>query len=341
MAAPRWSSTARRRLTCSQACASATSPIRGYPAVGRGRERGSGAPRGVLRAALRSGPEHPDAAYSRWTMRAIRRRRRSMQRCSRSRSGAAASRCRRNSCSGWCRPSSRTRHPSRCRTTNDLVGSFLTINGDLRKKNARHHCAATRARRRRRCSWKGAFLQLGNSQVESLVRRSPHLLLRRQGDRSAGAPRLRPRRHAAACAGARRQRRHASLHADYLGIYGNCVIIDHGLGVQSLYGHLSSIGREGRATRCTKGQELGRTGMTGPRRRRSPALHDAGRGHAGEPGRVVGSALDGRPRAAEDPRGSARGAPAAAPSIHGASDSAPLQARASHRPSGRTRGGHR
>ena len=32
------------------------------------------------------------------------------------------------------------------------------------------------------------------------------------------------------------------VHAAYLGIYGNCVVIDHGLGVQTLYGHLSSIG---------------------------------------------------------------------------------------------------
>ena len=31
------------------------------------------------------------------------------------------------------------------------------------------------------------------------------------------------------------------LHAGDLGIYGNCVVLDHGLGVQSLYGHLSSI----------------------------------------------------------------------------------------------------
>ena len=52
------------------------------------------------------------------------------------------------------------------------------------------------------------------------------------------------------------------VHADFLGIYGNCVIIDHGLGVQSLYAHLSSIGvKVGDAVK--KGQEIGRTGSTG------------------------------------------------------------------------------
>ena len=30
------------------------------------------------------------------------------------------------------------------------------------------------------------------------------------------------------------------LNASWLGIYGNCIVIDHGMGVQSLYGHLSS-----------------------------------------------------------------------------------------------------
>jgi murein DD-endopeptidase MepM/ murein hydrolase activator NlpD len=34
----------------------------------------------------------------------------------------------------------------------------------------------------------------------------------------------------------------AVVHAGYLGIYGNCVIVDHGMGLQSLYAHLSSIG---------------------------------------------------------------------------------------------------
>jgi murein DD-endopeptidase MepM/ murein hydrolase activator NlpD len=52
------------------------------------------------------------------------------------------------------------------------------------------------------------------------------------------------------------------LHAGPLGIYGNCVIIDHGMGVQSLYGHLSSIGVQ-TGQMVEKEQELGKSGMTG------------------------------------------------------------------------------
>ncbi|MFP5286177.1 MAG: M23 family metallopeptidase, partial [Thermoanaerobaculia bacterium] len=50
--------------------------------------------------------------------------------------------------------------------------------------------------------------------------------------------------------------------ARYFGIYGNAVVIDHGYGLQSLYGHLSSIGvQEGQMVE--RGQELGRSGQTG------------------------------------------------------------------------------
>ena len=52
------------------------------------------------------------------------------------------------------------------------------------------------------------------------------------------------------------------VHAAYLGIYGNCVVIDHGLGVQTLYGHLSSIGVKV-GDKVAKGQQIGRSGMTG------------------------------------------------------------------------------
>ena len=52
------------------------------------------------------------------------------------------------------------------------------------------------------------------------------------------------------------------IYAADLGIYGNCIVIDHGLGVQSLYGHLSSIDVKVGAT-VEKGQVMGRSGTTG------------------------------------------------------------------------------
>ena len=50
--------------------------------------------------------------------------------------------------------------------------------------------------------------------------------------------------------------------AGYLGIYGNTVIIDHGMGIFSLYGHLSSVSVNKGQT-VGKGEMIGRTGNTG------------------------------------------------------------------------------
>jgi len=52
------------------------------------------------------------------------------------------------------------------------------------------------------------------------------------------------------------------IYADDFGIYGQCVIIDHGLGLMSLYGHMSSIA-VAVGDLVEKGQEIGRTGATG------------------------------------------------------------------------------
>jgi murein DD-endopeptidase MepM/ murein hydrolase activator NlpD len=52
------------------------------------------------------------------------------------------------------------------------------------------------------------------------------------------------------------------LFADELGIYGNTVIVDHGLGVQSLYSHLSSFDVKTGDT-IAKEQQVGRSGSTG------------------------------------------------------------------------------
>lgn len=52
------------------------------------------------------------------------------------------------------------------------------------------------------------------------------------------------------------------VFANYLGIYGNMVIIDHGQGVASLYSHLSSIDIAV-GTAVEKDQPIGRSGATG------------------------------------------------------------------------------
>jgi murein DD-endopeptidase MepM/ murein hydrolase activator NlpD len=52
------------------------------------------------------------------------------------------------------------------------------------------------------------------------------------------------------------------LHAGPLGIYGNAILVDHGMGVQSLYGHLSSISVKV-GDMIEKEQEMGRSGQTG------------------------------------------------------------------------------
>jgi murein DD-endopeptidase MepM/ murein hydrolase activator NlpD len=52
------------------------------------------------------------------------------------------------------------------------------------------------------------------------------------------------------------------VYAGDMGIYGNTIIIDHGLGVMSLYGHLSQILVD-KGQKVKKGEIIGRTGSTG------------------------------------------------------------------------------
>jgi len=52
------------------------------------------------------------------------------------------------------------------------------------------------------------------------------------------------------------------VFAGFLGIFGNAIVIDHGCGVQSLYGHMSSLEvKEG--DHVKRNQEIGRSGQTG------------------------------------------------------------------------------
>jgi len=52
------------------------------------------------------------------------------------------------------------------------------------------------------------------------------------------------------------------IYADFLGIYGNVVVIDHGLGLQTLYAHLSSVSVKA-GDQISRGDIVGKTGTTG------------------------------------------------------------------------------
>lgn len=51
-------------------------------------------------------------------------------------------------------------------------------------------------------------------------------------------------------------------HAEYQGSYGNLVVVDHGFGLETKYGHLSSFSVKPGQT-VKRGEELGRLGATG------------------------------------------------------------------------------
>jgi murein DD-endopeptidase MepM/ murein hydrolase activator NlpD len=52
------------------------------------------------------------------------------------------------------------------------------------------------------------------------------------------------------------------IYADRLGIYGNCIVLDHGYGLQTIYGHMSKFDVKV-GDRVEKGQQMGLSGETG------------------------------------------------------------------------------
>ncbi len=143
--------------------------------------------------------------------------------------------------------------------SDDLLAAFLTINRDLRQEN-NAAISALAAKTAPEMLWTEAFAQLGNTQVES--RFADHRTYLYEGKEIDQQTHLGFDLASTAHAPVTASNRGVVVHAAYLGIYGNCVIVDHGLGVQSLYAHLSSIDvKEGDTVE--KAQTLGHSGATG------------------------------------------------------------------------------
>lgn len=142
--------------------------------------------------------------------------------------------------------------------TSDLLQLFLKVNGELRQQNVQALLEIGRQTAPRPL-WKGGFVrQLGAprgffAQGRTYfhdgkeIDQATHL-----GVDIAGLAQMPV---VAANHG-------TVVYADYLGIYGNCIVIDHGLGLQSLYAHLSQMGVNVGDT-VAKGEEIARSGASG------------------------------------------------------------------------------
>jgi murein DD-endopeptidase MepM/ murein hydrolase activator NlpD len=141
----------------------------------------------------------------------------------------------------------------------DLLSRFLKINGELRRKN-NQTLADLRLKTADHFLWSGPFTQLANSKVESsFADRRTYIYKGKKVDEQVHLGfDLSVTQHVAVAAANDGQ----VVYAADLGIYGNCVVLDHGYGLQSIYGHLSEIGVKP-GDMVKKGQALGRSGSTG------------------------------------------------------------------------------
>jgi murein DD-endopeptidase MepM/ murein hydrolase activator NlpD len=141
----------------------------------------------------------------------------------------------------------------------NLLQSFLRINNDLRKMN-NARITELAASSSPQILWKGAFKQMTNSAVEGgFADQRTYIYNGQDVDHQTHL--------GFDLASLAASPVHASnsgkiVHAGWLGIYGNAVIVDHGMGLQSIYAHMSSIEVKV-GDSVVEGATLGRSGATG------------------------------------------------------------------------------
>ena len=136
---------------------------------------------------------------------------------------------------------------------------FIAVNKKLRKENEDRITAIT-AKATPQILWSGAFSQLSNSKVEANFADQRTYTYNNEAIDTAyhlGFDLSVTKRYPVEAANSGRV-----VFAGDLGIYGNTVIVDHGIGLFTLYSHLSSIDVKDGDTIKQK-QILGKTGETG------------------------------------------------------------------------------
>ncbi|MBV8202668.1 MAG: M23 family metallopeptidase [Acidobacteria bacterium] len=139
------------------------------------------------------------------------------------------------------------------------LANYLQINGELRRRNSQQ-LADLAAKSAPRFLWKEPFLPMPNAKITAaFAQRRDYRYNGKHVDQQdhLGFDMASVEHDAVPASNSG-----VVLLARYFGIFGNAVVIDHGYGLMSLYGHLSSIAvHEGQQVQ--RGQELGRSGKTG------------------------------------------------------------------------------
>ncbi len=140
-----------------------------------------------------------------------------------------------------------------------LLKNFLEVNGPLREIEAKELVNFSR-QTSSHFLWTEPFVQLGNSKVEaSFADRRTYTHDNEVIDHQTH---LGFDLAVTAHTPVKAANDGVVVHASTFGIYGNAVVIDHGCGLQTLYGHMSSIQvKPGESVK--RGQVIGLSGQTG------------------------------------------------------------------------------
>ena len=141
----------------------------------------------------------------------------------------------------------------------DPVARFLKINGEMRRAN-NQTLSDLRLKTEGRFLWSQPFLQQHNSKVESNFADVRNYIY--QGKKIDQQVHLGYDLSITQHVGVEASNDGRVVYAAPLGIYGNCIVVDHGYGLQTIYGHLSEIAvHEGDMVK--RGQIMGKSGQTG------------------------------------------------------------------------------
>lgn len=141
----------------------------------------------------------------------------------------------------------------------DPLDIFLHVNGDVRAQN-RAKMVELSSKTVSTPRWEGSFLRQPNASTLALFADYRDYFYK--GKKVDNAVHLGYDLASVAQAEVPAANSGEVVFADYLGIYGQCVVIDHGLGLQTLYAHMSQLDVQP-GDQVVKGQVLGRSGSTG------------------------------------------------------------------------------